>query len=89
MAYPNELLELPPFELWIVTIVAKDMAVRLDVVLDVISIIAPLLDYATAYQSMWAFGKHLQVPNAKNHLSIADSWVATTFEQECHSHSND
>jgi hypothetical protein len=38
---------------------------------------------------MWAFGNHLRVANAKHHLLIVDSGVVTTFEQECHSRSND
>jgi hypothetical protein len=33
-------------------------------------------------------GNHLQVASAESHLSIVDSRVATTFEQECRSHSN-
>jgi hypothetical protein len=38
---------------------------------------------------MYTFGNHFQVASAKSHLSIQDLGVATTFEQECHSHLGD
>ncbi len=57
MVYLDELVELPPFELWVVIAILEDIG--LDVVLDVISIITPSSDFTIAYQSMWAFGNHL------------------------------
>jgi hypothetical protein len=87
VAYLDELVELPPFELWIVSVIAEDMAIGLDVALDVISIITPSSDFAIAYQSMWAFENHVRMASAKNHLLIVDFGVAATFEQECCSHS--
>jgi hypothetical protein len=87
VAYLDELVELPPFELWIASVIAEDMA-GLDIALNVISIITPSSDFAIAYQSMWAFGNHIRVASAENHLSIVDSGVVATFEQECRSHSN-
>jgi hypothetical protein len=60
-----------------------------DVFKDVISISSPPLDLAIWYHSMYAFGKHLRVASAELHLSTTNLGVITTFEQECHSHSND
>jgi hypothetical protein len=57
VVYLDELVELPPFELWVVIAILEDIG--LDVVLDVISIITPSSDFTIAYQSMWAFGNHL------------------------------
>jgi hypothetical protein len=65
------------------------MQASVDIVPNVISIIKPLSNLSVAYQSMWAFGNHLRVANTKHHLSAINSRVVTTFEQECHSHSND
>lgn len=89
MAYPNELVKVPPFQLWIAIDFAKDMLASLDIVPNVISIVKPSSNLSATYQSMWAFGNHLQVANAKHILSTIDSRVVATFEQECHSHSND
>jgi hypothetical protein len=33
-----------------------------------------------SYQSMYAFGNHIQVVSAKEHFTTSDSGVATTFE---------
>ncbi len=89
MIYPDDLAKLPPIESWVAIVVVEDMVAREDTLPNVISIITPPSNYAIAYQSMWAFGNHLRVPRAKQHLSTVDSKVATTFEQECCSCSND
>jgi hypothetical protein len=38
------------------------------------------LDYAIEYHSMYAFGNHMQVVNAKWHCFIQDLGVTTMFE---------
>ncbi len=53
MIYLNDLAKLPPFESCVAIIVAKDRAIGEDVLLDVISIITPLSDYATTYVGLW------------------------------------
>jgi hypothetical protein len=65
------------------------MLASLDIVPNVISIVKPSSNLSATYQSMWAFGNHLRVANAKHILSTIDSRLVATFEQECHSHSND
>jgi hypothetical protein len=60
-----------------------------EVLEDVLSIGIHPSNCATTYHSMYAFGNHFQVASAESHLSIWDSRVATTFEQECRSHLGD
>lgn len=42
-----------------------------------------------SYQSMWAYGNHIQVSSVEEHLSMIDCGVAIVFEQECQSGAND
>jgi len=44
---------------WVAIAIVEDMATSGDTSPYVISIITPPLNYAIAYQSMWAFGNHL------------------------------
>jgi hypothetical protein len=57
--YPENLAELPPFELWFVGDVVKDLTIGEEVVEDVISISSLPSNLATCYRSMYAFGNHL------------------------------
>jgi len=37
--------------------------------------------WATKYRSMWAFGNHLRVASAEQHLKTCDSGVAAIFRR--------
>ncbi len=89
LVYLKNMVELPPFELWLFNFVVNAMAIGEDVVEDMVSISIGPLDLATSYRSMCAFGNHLWVVSVEAHLSTLDSSVATTFEQECRYRSND
>ncbi len=91
MIYPENLVKLPPFEIWfaIAIVIAKKLATSEEVVEDVISINSLPLDMATCYWSMYAFGNNLRVESVEHHLAIANLGVVATFEHECCSHSND
>lgn len=57
--YLKNLAELPPFELWFVSVVVEDLATGEEVAEDVISINSLPSNLATGYRSMYAFGNHL------------------------------
>jgi hypothetical protein len=44
---------------------------------------------ATSYQTIYAYGNHSRVANAKEHLTTSDYGVMAAFEQECISGPND
>jgi hypothetical protein len=83
------MVELPTFDIWFNIVVANAMVIGEEMFEDVVSISNPPSDLAIQYCSMYAFGNHLQVASAESHLLTFDSRVAATFEQQCHSHSND
>jgi len=59
--YPNNLVELPPFELWFASDVVEDLTIGEEVAEDVISISSSPSNLLTCYWSMYAFGNHLRV----------------------------
>jgi hypothetical protein len=89
MLYPPTMAELPPFEQCFTNVIAKAIEIGEEVLNDVLSISTPPSSLAITYESMYAFGNHLRVTSVKAHLTISNYRVATTFEQECQSHSND
>ncbi len=64
MIYQENLVELPPFEIWFAIVIVKKLTTSEKVVEDVISINSLPLDMATCYWSMYAFGNHLRVESA-------------------------
>jgi hypothetical protein len=42
-----------------------------------------------SYQAMWAYGNHIRILNAEEHLSMINCSVVTLFEQECQLGAND
>ncbi len=56
---------------------------------DVVYLSIPPTLEAKSHQAMWAFGNHIHVSSAKEHLTTHDSRVVTIFEQECVSRPND
>ncbi len=89
VTYLENLVELPPFEIWFAIAIAKKLETGEGVVEDVISINSPPSDLAIGYWSMCAFGNHLQVEKCKisfsNHRfkGSCHIWIGTSF------HSND
>jgi len=80
---------LPPFEQWVSNVIKNAMLIGENINENVVSISMLPSDLATNYHFMYAFGNHLQVASVKKQLSIVNSRVIGTFEQECPSHSND
>ncbi len=56
---------------------------------DVVYLSMPPIFEARSYWIMWAFGNHIRVSSAKEHLTTWNNGVAANFEQECVSGPND
>jgi hypothetical protein len=80
LIYPQALTKLPLFENWFPIVVVESIAKREEVQGDVISINTPPSNITTTYHFMYTFGNHLQMANAKLHLSTSNSGIAATFE---------
>jgi hypothetical protein len=78
VTYLENLVELPPFEIWFAIAIAKKLETGEGVVEDVISINSPPSDLAIGYWSMCAFGNHLQVEKCK--ISFSNH----RFKGSCH-----
>lgn len=72
LVYLEPLTKLLPFEVWIPIVVVETIANCKKVLEEVMLINISPLDYAIEYHSMYAFGNHLRVVNAKWHFFIQD-----------------
>jgi hypothetical protein len=76
-------MEMPQFPTWVrslIVVVIKNGDV---IEKDVVHMLMPLTFEAKSYQAMWAFGNHIHVSSAEEHLTTFDNGVPKTFEQEC------
>ncbi len=79
----NHLWELPPFPTWLKASIAS--AIQGEDTIDQETIhmsMSPTLE-ARSYHSMYAFGNHIHVVSVKEHLTISDNGITTTFEWMC------
>jgi hypothetical protein len=68
LVYLEPLTKLLPFEVWIPIVVVETIANYKKVSKEVMLINISPLDYAIEYHSMYVFGNHLWVVNAKWHF---------------------
>jgi len=83
------LLHCPPFATWIKAsiIVALNDGDTIDN--DIMHVSMPPTMEAMSYRTMYAYGNHIHVANAKEHLTINDCGLVAIFEQKCISSPND
>jgi len=88
--FSNDFAPLPRFAMWIKVSTALANIRNGEIIdKDVVHMSMPLTLEAMSYRSMYAYGNHIYVSNAKKQLKTNDCGVATTFEQECISGQND
>ncbi len=83
VTFPTFLKEVPPFPIWIKTYIVIAIKEGDIIDKDIMHMSMPPMLEAKSYRAMWAFGNHICVSSAEEHLITCDSGVEATFEQEC------
>ncbi len=81
--FPNDLAPLPPFATWVrasIVVAFNDGDTTDKNIMHIMSML-PTLD-TMSYRTMYAYGNHICVASAKEHLIISDCSVVATFEQK-------
>ncbi len=83
LVFPYDLAPLPPFATWIRVFTTVTLNDGDTIDKDIVHMYMPPTLEAMSYQAMYAYGNHIRVASAKEHLTTSDCDVVATFEQEC------